>query len=79
MHTCTHISRNAELGKINALWDLPLAGVAAAAVFLHGVELETHYFHRFCTRGNDDPPDTHCDICIKMNHIKINLLDVKRH
>lgn len=79
MCTWIHIGSNAELGKIHPLWDLPTAGVVEAATFLHEVRLETHYFHRFCSRGNYDPPDTHCDICIKMYHIKINLLDVERH
>lgn len=79
MYTCIHVDSNLELGKTHSLWDLPTADVVEAAVFLHEVGLEAHYFPRFCSKGNDNPPDTHCDICIKMNHIKINLLDVERH
>lgn len=79
MYACIHTDSNIELGKIHHLWDLPTADVVEAAVFLHEVTLEIHYLHRFCSRGNYDPPDTHCDICIKMSHIKINLLDVERH
>lgn len=79
MYACVHIDSNVELGKIHPLWDLAIADVVEAAVFLHEVRFETHCFHRSCSRGSYDPPDTHCDICIKMNHIKVNLLDAERH